>query len=335
LLHVLIGEDDFSIRQALAEIKAGVGEDTVLAANTTVLDGRQVILEQLKGTCETVPFLADKRLVIVEGLLGRYDAKVRSGGKKAKKDGQPDECQAIAEYARQLPEFAELVLVDGKIGNRNPLLQALLRVTRVRSFPLLNPVALRQWIEQRVTGAGGSISRKAVELLARFVGNDLWVMSGEVDKLVMFTGGRRIEEEDVRRVVSYVQEASVFAMIDAIMEFRASYAQELLQQLLRQGAAPAYLLVMLARQVQLMFRVRDLRRQRKTRAEIQQILGLNSDFVLRKAWEQGERYSLARLKEVYHRLLEADLSIKTGRCEGELALNILVAELCQEKSAAR
>ncbi len=335
MLHVLIGEDAFSIRQVLAEIKAGVGDPTVLAANTTMLDGQQVNLEQLKGTCETVPFLADKRLVIVEGLLARYEAKGRSGGKKTRKEGQPDECQAIADYARSLPAFAELVLVDGKTGNQNPLLQALLRVTKVRSFPLLGPVALRQWIERRVAAAGGSISRKAVELLARYVGNDLWVMSGEVDKLVLFTGGRGIEEDDVRRAVSYVQEANVFAMIDAIMEFRASYAQELLQQLLHQGAAPAFLLVMLARQVQLMFRVRDLRRQRKTRTEIQQALGLNSDFVLRKAWEQGERYSLARLKEVYHRLLEADLSIKTGRCEGELALNILVAELCQEKSASR
>jgi hypothetical protein len=42
---------------------------------------------------------------------------------------------------------------------------------------------------------------------------------------------------------------------------------------------------------------------------------------------------MARLREVYHELLEADLSIKTGRFDGELALNILIAELCQRSSA--
>jgi len=58
-------------------------------------------------------------------------------------------------------------------------------------------------------------------------------------------------------------------------------------------------------------------------------LGVTSDFALRKISEQAERYPLERLKKVYSKLLEADLSIKTGRYEGELALNILIATLCQ------
>jgi DNA polymerase III delta subunit len=42
---------------------------------------------------------------------------------------------------------------------------------------------------------------------------------------------------------------------------------------------------------------------------------------------------MARLKEVYHQLLETDLAIKTGRYNAELALNILIAELCQGAKA--
>ncbi|MFC2008034.1 hypothetical protein ACFLVB_05535 [Chloroflexota bacterium] len=79
----------------------------------------------------------------------------------------------------------------------------------------------------------------------------------------------------------------------------------------------------------MLIRVRELRSQSKSRTEIQEKLGLTLEFVLRKALEQADKYSLARLKEVYHRLLEADLAIKTGKCEGELALNILVADLGQ------
>jgi DNA polymerase-3 subunit delta len=327
LLHVLIGEDDFSIRQSLEEIKKGVGDPTVLAANTTVLGG-QASLDQLRGTCETVPFLAEKRLVIVEGLLERFEPKNKSGRKKAaRRHEQQDECQATADYLSRIPDFTELVLVDSRIGNNNPLLRELAAVAQVKSFPLLKEARLRQWIERRVKGAGGSISPQALELLVRFVGSNLWIMANEVDKLVLFAGGRRIEEGDIRAVVSYAQEASVFAMVDAILEFRAGVAEELLQQLLKQGAVPAYLLVMLSRQVQLMVRVKELRSQGKAPNEIQNKLGLTSDFVLRKVLEQADKYSLARLIEVYHRLLEADLAIKTGRYDGELALNILIAEL--------
>jgi DNA polymerase-3 subunit delta len=86
---------------------------------------------------------------------------------------------------------------------------------------------------------------------------------------------------------------------------------------------------MLARQVRIILQIKELRSQRKTRGEIQNRLGLTSDFVLRKAWEQADKYSPARIREVYHKLLEADLSIKTGKYDGELALNILIAELGQ------
>jgi len=49
--------------------------------------------------------------------------------------------------------------------------------------------------------------------------------------------------------------------------------------------------------------------------------------------EMKHYYTAARIKEVYHQLLEADLCIKTGRYEGELALNILIAELCRRHKA--
>jgi DNA polymerase-3 subunit delta len=335
LLHVLVGEDDYSIRQSLEEIKKGIGDQTVLAANTTILDGKQVTLEQLRGACETVPFLAEKRLAVVEGWLDCFEPRGKSGGKKAAKpaDKKPD-YESIADYVSHIPDFTELVLVDGRISNYNPLLRALSAVTQVKSFPLLKEAGLRQWIGQRVTEAGGSISPQAVDLLVRFVGNDLWIMANEIDKLILYVGGRRIEGGDIGVVVSYAQEANVFNMVDAILEFRTGVAEGLLQQLLKQGAAPAYLLVMLSRQVQMMYRVKGLRSQRKSRSEIQNKMRVTSDFVLRKAWELADKYSLARLEEVYHKLLEADLSIKTGRYDSELALNILIAELGRKSAVS-
>ena len=336
MLHILIGDDDFSIRQALEEIKKAIGDPSALMPNTTVLDGRQVTPQQLRAACDTVPFLAEKRLVIVEGLLGRFEPRSKAGRKKpSRQPDQPEEYQALAEGIKQLPPFTELVLMDGRINDRNPLLRELMPRAKVKSFPLLKESQLRQWIERRIAAAAGTISPQALALMVRFVGNDLWTMANEVDKLVLFTGGRRIEEADVRAVVSYAQEANVFAMVDAIMEFRAGLAQELLQQLFKQGAAPAQLLVMLSRQVRIIFLVKEMRDRGKSRGEIQNKLGLTSDFLLRKAWEQADKYSPSRLHQVYHKLLETDISIKTGKLDGELALDVLIAELQGAVSASR
>ena len=330
MLHVLFGADDYSIRQALGEIKNSIGDATALMTNTTVLEGRQVTPEHLRSACETVPFLAEKRLVIAEGLLERFETKVKTGKKKApRQPEQPEEYLAIAGAVKNLPPFTECVILGGEISERNPLLRELSSFIRVRSFPSLNRAQLGQWIERRVTVAGGSISPQASALLARFVGNDLWAMSGEVDKLTQYAAGRRIEEADVKTVVSDAQEATVFAMVDAVMESRPGAAQELLQQQFRQGAAPAQLLTMLARQVRIIFQVKDMRSRGVARAIIQTRLGLNAEFLLNKAWSQADKYSMDRLREVFHKLLEADLAIKTGKLDGELALDILVAELGQ------
>ncbi len=330
MLHVLIGKDDFSIRQTLGEIKKGIGDATALMTNTTIFDGRQVTVEHLKAAGETVPFLAEKRLIIVEGLLERFEPPKKNGKRKAPRQTvRPEEIKAIAEAVTHLPPFTELVLIGGDVNTGNPLLRELAATHKVKSFPLLRPAQLGQWIERRVTAAGGSISPQAVAVLIRFVGSDLWTMAGEVDKLAQYASGRRIEEADVKSVVSYAQEANVFAMVDAILEFRAATAQELLHQQFRQGAAPAQLLIMLARQVRIIFQVKEMRERRKSRGEIQTKLGLTSDFLLNKAWAQADKYSLDRLRDVFHRLLEADLSIKTGKLDGDIALEILVTELGQ------
>jgi len=331
LLYILLGPDDFSLSQSLEEIKRGIGDQALLAANTTTIDGQRMTLDQLRAVCETSPFLAERRLVIVKGLLERFEPKGKPSRQKqiTRAANQRDEYKSLGAYISQLPDSTILVLIDGKIASNNPLFKELSAKAEVKSFPLLRDTRLRQWIQRRVVEEGSSISPQAVDLLSKLVGGNLWIMANEINKLILFTSGRRIEEEDVKIAVSYAQQASVFVMVDAILESKVGVAQQSLQQLLQRGASSAYLLFMLSRQIRMIVRVKELRNQGKSGIEIQNKLGLTSEFAWRKTLEQAERYPLERIKQVYHKLLEADLAIKTGKYEGELALNILIAELRQ------
>ena len=333
MLYILMGQDDFSLHESLEEIKRGMGDPALVSMNTTTLDGQQLTLDQLRTVCETVPFLAERRLIIVNGLLERFEPKRRSGRQRKTRRilNQQNDCKPLASCITQIPDSTTLVLIDGQVGSSNPLLRELSAKAQVKSFPLLKNARLRQWIGRRVKKEGGSISPGAVDLLAKLIGSNLWIMASEINKLVLFTSGRCIEEEDVNRLVSKAQEVNVFAMVDAILEFKAGVAEQLLQRLLENGAAPAYLLVMLSRQVQMIVRAKGLRSQRKHEAEIQDRLGLTSEFALRKVLEQADRYPMRQILGLYHRLLETDLSIKTGKYSGELALNLLIAELCQRR----
>lgn len=332
MIHILSGQDDFSITQALDILKKDMGDAETLAMSTTTLEGQQLTVEELKTVCETMPFMLGKRLVIVNGLLGRYETGGRSRRqtKTARKNKKQDEAGVFIDYlSGGIPDTTVLVLTEGVITEGNPLFAALSRKATVRSFSLPGDVKLGEWIQKRVKEEGGTISPKAVQLLTRMVGSNLWVMANEVNKLVLYAEGRKIEEEDVKAVVGVSHQTTVFNLTDAILEFRAEQAERMLQQQFLAGVAPVYLLFMLSRQVNQIVRAKELVRHRKNNREIQGILGMKSEWQVKKTLEQANRYSLPRLKEVYQKLLETDISIKTGKFDAELALNMLVAELCR------
>ncbi len=328
MLYILFGEDDFSLNQSLKTIKEGIGPPELLEANTTVLEGGELSLDHLRVACTTVPFMTARRLVIATGLLKRFAAKRQrrqSPAEQTKENGH----RLFARVINEIPESTVLVLVDDDIKNDNPLFRALRPGARLCAFPRLSGDKLKGWIEHQVASTGGTISPAATRLLSHLIGSNLWIMSNEINKLVLYTAGRRIEENDVTTLVSEARKSSVFTMIDAVLAGRADIAEEQLEQLLQMGEAPAFLLFMLARQMQLIVRMKELRTQGKPKAYIQQKLGLYSDFTWRKALEESAHYSLPRIKEVYSKILEADIATKTGKYRGELALNILFAELCQ------
>ena len=341
MLYILHGQDDFSLREALEEIKAGLGEREALATSTTLLAGQDLTLKQLTAACHALPFMAPKHLVIVEGLLSRFEARASEGrapsspkGGRRGRSQAPEltEWQALKDCLPTMPPTTVLVFTDGRLAKGNPLLVELAPLATVREFPFLRRQALMIWIEEQVSRRKGNISPAATSLLADTIGGNLWVMASEVEKLCLYARGRRIEESDVRVVVSYVQEASIFVLCDAIMEGKATPATSLLHRLFDSGAASAYILVMITRQFRILIQAKDLASRGLPQGDIGARLGLRWEFALKKVASQAQGYPMERLEKVYRKLLETDIAIKIGKVEGDLALDLLVAELCQAPS---
>jgi DNA polymerase-3 subunit delta len=196
----------------------------------------------------------------------------------------------------------------------------------VRAFPLLKREALKAWIRQRVKGEGGDIMSEAVDLLAELIGGDLWAMDGEIQKLLLYGQERPISEDDVRQLVSCIQEANIFALVDAVAEGRTELAQRILHRLYDDGVPPTYVITMITRQFRLIAQARELRKG-LSRLQIQDRLGLKSSYAVDKTLSQAKLYDFEAVKRAYDKLLETDLAIKTGKYSDKLALELLVTEL--------
>ena len=337
MIHLLYGGDDLSLHEELSRMKEDMGPAELRDVNITVLEGRQGSFDQLAATCDTVPFLADKRMVIVEGLLSTLEPRSpsrprgRGGAPQQPKLGQ---WEALPEYLSRVPDTTELVFVEGLLSESNPLLARLRSLAQTRTFPVPTGSRLRQWIGQRAAKWEADIEPRAVDTLAESIGGNLRGIDLELQKLSLYRWGQKIRQQDVQELVAYAKEANIFAAVDAVIEGRPGHAIPLVHQILDSGRAPSYFITMMARQVRFLLLAKELKAQGVPSAQIGRQLSL-SGYPLRKILEQEGRLTGPRLAQIHRKLLEADLSIKTGEADEHLVLDMLIAELAAAAAPGR
>ena len=326
--HVVYG-DSFLAAGVVRRIIDDAGASDVMDANQHRLTAAQTQPAEVIATCNSLPFLDALRLVTIEGVLGTEESggqrgRGRSGRRQtASRTGWMQLVEAVPE----MPDTTLLVMVDGDVADSNPLLRALGEHCQVHKQAAPNGQGLNQWVKRSVEDRGGSITPPAIQAITEMIGNDLWTLDRELEKLSLYATGRDITEPDVRALVPYAQEANIFAAVDAIMDGRPGDALRLLAQLMEEGREPLYIIAMIERQLRLIALARDLAERGVVQPDLGRRMGANSDFVVRKTLGQARRMTLPEISSKYQRVLQSDLAIKQGRLDPEVSLELLVADL--------
>ena len=332
MFYIIYGDDSYRCQQALNDVKAGLGSPDMVSVNTTVLDGRKLTTRALTDVCSVVPFMAPSRLVIIEGLLKRFqpgDRQSRSNGGEEASQSLKD-WQNISEFIKVMPPTTVLVFFDSDLDPKavNQLFKSLAPAAdRVFQLNEIKGKELAAWIKDYTLKGGSKISPGAVSLLADYMGGDLWSLTGELNKLMTYCEGREISDVDVREISSFAREESIFALVDAVLEGRIKDAQLMLHRMLKYGTAPQQILTMIERQLAIILRVKEF--SSGSQQEIRESLGLHPRYPLEKTLRQARSFPIPRLRKAFHALLDTDVAIKTGKYEDDLALDLLVIELCK------
>ena len=332
MIYVLYGADSYSARAFLGALREAVGPPEVRDANVTLLSAREATPAAILGMSGTVPFLAERRLVVVEGLLASLEGEGGRRGQVRGSTGVAAQWRGFADRLGELPPTSDLVFQDGTLRATNPLLRDLSAVAEVHVFSPMRNDELREWVRSEADRRGGVLTPGATRLLADLVGPDLWALSNEVEKLILYVAGRPVQEDDVGEMVSLARDANVFAAVDAVLAGDHRAALRLVHRLLQGDAGVSYIFAMLARQVRLLILAQELIRERVPEAEAGRELGITSSYPLRKTMEQARSTSHASVRRLHAGLLATDIAIKTGALEETLALELLVARACTQMS---
>jgi DNA polymerase-3 subunit delta len=325
-IYIFDGEDEFAIHEAVETLQAKLGDSTMLSMNTTRLDGRNASLDQLVNTISVVPFLADRRLVIVTNPLSMVKAR-----------SEPARQKFLGILAKSPPTTA-LVLIEsepltdardrraGKIHWLERWAENAEERVYFRTFH--NPVgaAMVEWVMKRAQKLKGQFSRQAAERLTDLLGDDPRRAHQEMLKLLEYVNyARPVEPDDVDFLTSSARSGDVFALVDAIGNRKGQLAQEMLHRLLKDTDAIS-IFGMIIRQFRLLLLTRAVLDAGGREMDIVRETGVKA-FIAEKLSEQARHFSNTSLEAIYRHLLSLDEAIKTSQMEDEVALDTLVARL--------
>ena len=225
MLYIMDGEDEFSQTEAISRLRSKLGDPSTSDLNTAVLNGAKSSVEDIIHHCDTVPFLSERRLVIVERMLSRLGSKSRSAargkGGKASTDADDQPADRLLGYLPRLPDFTDLVFVEHeRVASNNPVVayaRKHKKKSEVRRFDPPRGDQLVQWIVDRGRKKGARVEARAAHELSVHVGSNLRLLDAEVEKLAVYVGaGQAITRQDVLRLVTASKKARIFDLVDAM-----------------------------------------------------------------------------------------------------------------------
>ena len=345
-VYVLHGDDHFGIMNFIDDVINKMGDPVTAQMNISRLQAGVDAEGEIRSACLAIPFLTDRRLVIVmgyENYLQKMDSEFgRDPDAKKRKEGRIHE---ILDFYRGIPQSTALLLVledewtrekgtwSWKVLPAKHWLQAWVENNKAtayyHAFALPRGRDMAAWITNQAKKMGGQISPSAAQALANTIGNDTQLAHNELDKLFTYVNKQRaVEVVDVETLTAPIIKESVFELADAIGQRDCRRALDALHELLTESTSEE-LIGMVIRQFRLLIIIKEALGTAMSLTEMTGLIKLPAGIV-EKYITQAKGYSMAELKGIYQRLLALDLSNKTGQMQPNLALETFIVSVASQ-----
>ena len=193
--YLIAGTDRPKIDRAVERLRRRFVPDAVEIHQAADTPGSDAV-----AACNALGlFASEGRLIVVEGV----------------DEWKAPDAKEIADYLKAPAPATTLALVGGEMKKDAPVAKA---VTSGKGELLLWDVpqkALQRWISEQFGIHGTKAEPEACRALLELVGDDVYDLSSEIDKISTWAAGDRVTASDVERLVAARAETTNFALTDA------------------------------------------------------------------------------------------------------------------------
>ena len=306
--YLLCGEEAYlKVQYKNKLLKALNPDDDTM--NFNHYEGRNIDVKELIDLCETMPFFADRRVVLLED-TGFFKNK----------------CDELADYMKELPDYLCLVFVEDEVDKRSKMYKAVKSCGRIGEFARQDEKTLMQWAAGILKREGKNITQRDMELLLTMTGIDMGNLRMELEKLITYTGDRNVvTRADIQEVCTTQTQNKIFDMIRAVTEKNQKRALDLYYDLLTLKEPPMRILFLLAKQFRQLLLVKEYTEEGVAQPEMASRLGVPS-FVVRNIASCARSYRISELRQAVTDFVDAEEAVKTGRLQDVLSVELLIVK---------
>ncbi len=306
--YLLFGEEAYLKHQYKEKLLNALNPDGD-TMNFSRYEGKGVDVKQLIDLCETMPFFAERRIILLED-TGFFKNK----------------CDELADYMKSLPDYLVLVFSESEVDKRSRMYKAVKSGGRVTEFAKQDEKTLMRWAAGILGKEGRKITQRDMELFLTKTGTDMGNIRMELEKLITYTEGQDIvSAEDIEAVCVTQTTNKIFDMVRAVTEKNQKRALELYYDLLTLKEPPMRILFLLAKQLRQLLLTKKMSGEGASQNEIATRLGVPS-FVVRNISACARSYTVEELEQAVEDFVDAEEAVKTGRLGDVLSVELLIVK---------
>ncbi len=305
-MYLLYGEEGYLKKQYRDKLKAAMAapDDTM---NFTAYEGKDTSPKELIDLAETLPFFADRRVILVEN----------SGFFK-------NACDDLAEYMEQIAPSTHFIFVEEEVDKRGRMYKNVKKAGKIVEFATQSEELITRWILGRLKREGKNITGNVMQLFLSKTGTDMGNIDRELEKLICYTLDRDvITAEDVEAITTEQTTNKIFDMVNAIAEHNQKKALDLYYDLLALKEPPMRIMYLISRQFQILFNIRDMSSKGLDNNTMAQKAGV-PPFAVRRNVTQAKGFTMAQLKQALRDGVEFEEAVKTGRMDDQMAVEVFI-----------
>ena len=324
--YIFCGLDEELIKEGISLVVNNTVDKSLLDLNYIRLDGLTTTFDDIMNACETMPFMGDKKVVVVYRASFLKD-KTDSAGTKTYND--------ILKYLKDLPPYTVLImyyLFNDKrdTPKKSTKVKALDKVSKVVYFDKLKKDRYYKKVEEVFKEKGKEIGKIELRYFAEKVQNNFDIIRREADKLIAYTGDRVISKNDIDRLIANSSEDDIFDLIDFISQKKVEKALDLLYELLSKSDQHMLIISNIENNFKRLYEIKILVQSGARVNDISSKFKLPT-FVCEKLMNQCSKFSVKQLQRLMEICLETENKIKTTGVDKNMEMELMIFNIFMVK----